>query len=346
MSGPRTFLSCAWQERTIGMPQRIIFARKGVVELEDFEPRAPLEGEVLLESLHSLISIGTETTILHAKYAPGTHFAQRFSFPQIKTGVQTIARVIAAGPGANAFEIGQIVFVRMGHASHCTVPQSQCSLVPDGVDLKRSCWCGLAKTAFRAAHAAPFSLGARILIIGAGPVGQMALRWAKAAGAFDIAALDVSPMRLALAARGGATILLEGKLEDLQSRVADASGGEGFEIVVDTTGNPAVFAEAQRAARRFGKIVILGDTGFPGEQRLTSEVMTKGLSIVATHDHQDRGGWTQTRIDDLFFRLSGNAAFSLDGLITREFAPSECKAAYELASNQRESVMGLLFNWT
>lgn len=328
------------------MPQRIIFAQKGVVRLEDFEPRPPGEGEVLLESLHSLVSIGTETTILHGKYAPGTHFTQRFSFPQIKTGVQTIARVVAVGAGANEFQVGQIVFVRMGHASHCTVLEHQCTPVPSGVDLKLSCWCGLAKTAFRAAYAAPFSLGASILIIGAGPVGQMALRWANAAGASEIAVMDVSKMRLDLASRGGATTILEGKLEDLHTNVAAASGGGGFDIVVDTTGNSSVFAEAQRAASRFGKIVILGDTGFPGEQRLTSEVMTKGLSIVAAHDHQDRDGWTQRRIDDLFFKLWGRGAFSLDGLITREFDPSECETVYDIASNKREAVMGLFFNWT
>jgi len=74
--------------------------------------------------------------------------------------------------------------------------------------------------------------------------------------------------------------------------------------------------------------------------------MTKGLSIVATHDHHDLGGWTQARIDALFFSLSANGAFPLDGLITQEFAPHECKSAYHLASDKREAVMGLLFNWT
>jgi 2-desacetyl-2-hydroxyethyl bacteriochlorophyllide A dehydrogenase len=325
------------------MGRRIIFPEKGVVRLEPFEPRQPGQGEVLLASLYSLMSIGTETTILHAKYALDTHFAQRFSFPQIKTGVQTVARVEGAGADVD-LQIGDVVFVRMGHASHCIVPAEQCTPVPRGLDLKQSCWCGLAKTAFRAAHAAPFTLGARLLIIGAGPVGQMAIRWAKAAGAQDIAVIDVSPLRLDIAVRGGATMIFEGKLAELHEELGWASRG-GFEIVVDTTGAPEVFAQAQRAAGEFGRIVLLGDTGFPRLQCLSSEVMTKGLSIVATHDHQDRGGWTQPRIDALFFHLVGAGSFDLDGLITHEFAPSECEAAYRLANEQRDIVIGLLFNW-
>ena len=73
------------------MARRIVFPERGKVAFEAFEPRAPGAGEVRVRTLYSLMSIGTETTILHAKYAPGTHFAQRFSFPQQKTGVQSVA---------------------------------------------------------------------------------------------------------------------------------------------------------------------------------------------------------------------------------------------------------------
>src|SRR5262245_9125168 len=184
---------------------RIIFPEKGRVSFEPFELRAPKEDEVLVRTEFSLMSIGTETTILHAKYDPGTHFAARFSFPQMKTGVQTVATVIARGASVSEFEVGQRIFMRMAHCSHWTLPAAQCSPVPADVDPRIACWCGLAKTAFRAAHAAPFTLGGETLIVGAGPVGQMAIRWAKAAGMADIAVADLTALRLNMARRGGAT---------------------------------------------------------------------------------------------------------------------------------------------
>lgn len=328
------------------MGYRIIFPQKGQVALEAFEARPPAEGEVQVRTLASLMSIGTETTILHAKYDPGTHFAARFSFPQRKTGVQAVAEVEAVGSGVTEFEPGDRVFMRMAHTSHWTLPAVQCSPVPGDVDPKLACWCGLAKTAFRAAHAAPFTLGGNVLIVGAGPVGQMALRWARAAGMATIAVVDLAPLRLALAAAGGATACLEGGMAERRDALRAISGGEGFDVVVDTTGNPAVFADALGAAAMFGKLVLLGDTGYPSRQSLTSDVMTRGLTIVATHDHQDRGGWTQRRIDALFFSLVQRGSFGLDGLITHEFSPRDCEAAYALASDRRDEAIGILYDWT
>ncbi|MFO1466198.1 MAG: zinc-binding alcohol dehydrogenase [Steroidobacteraceae bacterium] len=327
------------------MPRRIIFPAAGQVQYASFESRAPGPGEIRVRTLYSLMSIGTETTILHGRYDAGTHFAARFSFPQIKTGVQAVGLIEACGDGVSEFAPGAQVFMRMAHTAEATLPAAACSPIPEGLDLKAACWCGLAKTAFRAAHAAPFQLGGEVLILGAGPVGQMALRWAACAGMKDITVADVSPLRLDLAQRGGATRCVQGPADALRATL-DLPPGGGFELVVDSTGNPAVFGAALGLACPFGKVVLLGDTGYPDRQHLTSDLMTRGLTLIATHDHHDRGGFDQRRIDALFFHLVRSGAFRLEGLITHEFAPQDCAAAYQLASERRQDALGVLFDWT
>ncbi|MGI9248931.1 MAG: zinc-dependent alcohol dehydrogenase, partial [Woeseiaceae bacterium] len=112
------------------------------------------------------------------------------------------------------------------------------------------------------------------------------------------------------------------------------------------TGNPAVFQHALAAAPMFGKVILLGDTGYPGRQCLTSDIMWKGLTVQAVHDSHDRDGWTQRRIDKKFFASVADGRFDLSGLITHEFSPADCAKAYALADEQRESVMGLLYDWS
>jgi threonine dehydrogenase-like Zn-dependent dehydrogenase len=328
------------------MARRIIFPRQGMVDIESFEARAPQAGEVRVRTLYSLMSIGTETTILHAKYDPGTHFAARFSFPQKKTGVQSVAVVEDVGADVDEFSAGDTVYMRMAHTSHWTLDAAQCSPVPQLDDLRQACWCGLAKTAFRAAHVAPFALGGRVLIIGAGPVGQMAVRWAHACGMQQIVTVDTPELRLHLAQRGGATDCVSGAIGAVREQLLGLCGGAGFELVVDTTGNAEVFAEALAISAMYGKIVLLGDTGYPSRQRLSSDMITRGLSVVAVHDHHDRDGWTQRRVDALFFKLLIEGAFPVAGLITHEFAPGDCESAYRLASERREDAVGILFDWT
>ena len=74
--------------------------------------------------------------------------------------------------------------------------------------------------------------------------------------------------------------------------------------------------------------------------------MTKGLTIQATHDSHDRNGWTQRRVDKLFFNCVEDGRFDLSGLITHEFLPEDCEAAYALADHHRDQVMGILYDWT
>ena len=328
------------------MPKRIVFPERGRVELQPFDLPAPGPDELRVRTLYSLMSIGTETIILHQRYDPDTHFGRMFSFPQLKTGVQAVAEIEEVGSAVDEFAIGDRIFMRMAHGSHQVLPAANCSRVPDGLDPKSACWCGLAKTAFRAAWAGRFELGGHALIIGAGPVGQMTIRWATTAGLREIAVVDLSAFRLEHARRGGATQTICGDAADHFDQIGALNDGAGPALIVDTTGNPDVLRSALAVAARFGKVILLGDTGYPQRQCLTSDVMTKGLTIQATHDSQDRDGWTQRRIDEVFFGSVGRGSFNLAGLITHEFSPEDCAAAYAVADEQRESVMGILYDWT
>ena len=328
------------------MPRRIIFPARGQVALQDFELPDPGPEQIRVRTLYSLMSIGTENIILNQQYDPGTHFAKIFSFPQLKTGVQAVAEVDQTGSGVADFKAGDHIYMRMAHGSHQVLAASDCSHIPDGIDLKQACWAGLAKTAYRAAWAGRFEPGQHILVIGAGPVGQMAIRWASNSGADSVAVADLSEIRLEHAKRGGATHTFNAPIADCLDDIQAINAGAGPSIVVDVTGNAAVFQYALAAAAQFGKVILLGDTGYPSQQCLSSEVMTKGLTIQATHDSHDRDGWTQRRIDELFFEQVLSGGFDLSGLITHEFRPRDCVQAYTLANQQREQVMGILFDWS
>lgn len=327
------------------MPMRIIFPEKGKVALESFELPALAPGDVRIRTQFSLMSIGTETIILHQRYDPDTHFARIFSFPQLKTGVQAVGEVEDVGNAVSDFEAGDRIFMRMAHGSHQVLPASACSKVPATVDAKSACWCGLAKTAFRAAWAGPFKAGGHVVIVGAGPVGQMAIRWAKTIGVATITTIDLSPYRLKHATRGGADVVIRGDIAAHIEQIHAINDGNGPAIIVDTTGNADVFKFVLSAAPMFAKVVLLGDTGYPGRQCLTSDVMTKGLTIQAVHDSHDRDGWTQRGIDEKFFASVADKSFDLSGLITHEYSPEDCAKAYTLADQQRKNVMGVLFDW-
>jgi 2-desacetyl-2-hydroxyethyl bacteriochlorophyllide A dehydrogenase len=329
------------------MPKRIIFPQKGQVSFENYDLPEIGDAQVQVRTHFSLMSIGTETIILNQLYDPDTHFARMFSFPQLKTGVQAIGEVEAMGTAVKDFKLGDLIYMRAAHGSHQVLDESACSLLPSTItDLKSACWAGLAKTAFRAAWAGAFAAGQHVLIIGAGPVGQMTVRWAATANVETLAVADISAFRLKHAVRGGATFTIEKDITKSRSEVLTINGGTGPEVVVDTTGNAQVFKHALGAATQYGKVILLGDSGYPSRQCLSSDAMIKGLTIQATHDSHDRDGWTQRKIDTHFFQLVAEGKFDLGDLITHEFSPDQCAEAYMQADQHREETMGVLFDWT
>jgi threonine dehydrogenase-like Zn-dependent dehydrogenase len=310
------------------VPFRIVFTGKQRVELEDFELRAPRDGEVIVRTLYSLMSTGTENICFNRNFDPGTHWDAWVRYP-FRPGYLCVGVVE---------ETGQIVFHRWQHASHHVVSIEECTAVPDGVDPRDATWCGLAKIAFSGQTVAGYRVGEDVVIVGAGPIGQMSVRWAVAAGLATTTVVDVAPFRLDLAKRGGASRTIESSV--------GKSGLSDVPLVIDTTGNADVLSDCLRICGRFAKVVLLGDTGRPEAQHLTSDVITKGLTIVGTHDTHDRGGWPQSRVNQVFFELVRTGRFSLDGLITHVVDPRDPVKAYELANTVREETMGICFDWT
>jgi 2-desacetyl-2-hydroxyethyl bacteriochlorophyllide A dehydrogenase len=80
--------------------------------------------------------------------------------------------------------------------------------------------------------------GAQVLVVGAGPIGLGAAIFARIAGA-SVTMMDRDPGRIAVArtAIGIEDLILAG--EDAGEQVAGATAGEGFEFVIDATGNRA-----------------------------------------------------------------------------------------------------------
>jgi threonine dehydrogenase-like Zn-dependent dehydrogenase len=174
----------------------------------------------------------------------------------------------------------------------------------------------------------------------------MSIRWARAAGVEKILVTDQIAVRLDLARRGGATATIAKPVAEAQSDILAANDGELPDVVIDGTGNAAVFAAALPLARKYGRVVLLGDTGSPTQQRLTNDVVTRGLTIVGAHDGHARDPWTESRIVRFFFTLLADGRMDMDGMNTHEFAPEDCGKVYDQASNRRQETMGILFDWT
>jgi threonine 3-dehydrogenase len=101
-------------------------------------------------------------------------------------------------------------------------------------------------------------LGEDVLITGAGPIGMMAAAVVRHAGARHVVVTDVNPFRLELAARLGATRVVDVRSEKLADVQRELGMSEGFDVGLEMSGNPSAFRDMLTNMCHGGKIAMLG----------------------------------------------------------------------------------------
>ena len=127
-----------------------------------------------------------------------------------------------------------------------------CLVVPPGVAPEAAALVEPASVAVRALRKADDLLGARIAVVGAGTVGQLVVRCARAAGAVVELVVDPVRSRRDLAVRHGAAAAAD------PGTAADSAVDGGYDAVVECSGADGALPLALALARRGGTVVAVG----------------------------------------------------------------------------------------
>jgi 2-desacetyl-2-hydroxyethyl bacteriochlorophyllide A dehydrogenase len=325
--------------------QRFMFPEKQKVVLENYDVPPVGDDEVRVRLAFTLMSTGTENIVFNRNFEPGSHWDDWVKYPFYPgyTGAGVVEEV---GKAVTTLKVGDRVTSRARHSSHAVTKAENCYRIPDALTFEQASWFGLAKITFHGARRTEYQIGDRVMIIGAGPIGQMSIRWAHALGAASIIVVDGMPNRLALAQKGGATTTIAKTIEEAREEILAAGNGVGPRVINDSTGNAAVLSAALRIVANFGRVILLGDTGFPQQQTLTRDVLTRGLTIIGVHDSHNTPEWNEGTVSKLFFNYATSGRFNMEGLTSHVFKPEQCMDAYTTANRDRASTMGILFDWS
>src|SRR5580693_5263535 len=247
-------------------------------------------GGVLVRSLYSLISTGTEMMKVSEASMSMVGMARarpdqvRKVIDQVQQqGIVTTYKkvmnkldsytplgyslcgvVTEVGKGAEEFKVGDLVACAGNdqalHAEYNWVPVNLCAKVPDGVLPEHAAFATVASIAMHGVRRSEVQLGETAAVIGLGLIGQLVVRLLAAAGV-QVIGIDPVPDRCRLAEKAGAR--LAGSPADLDSVLAELAaitGGRGADHVFLSAGgdsNGPVEA-AVKLARDRARIVDIG----------------------------------------------------------------------------------------
>jgi len=172
-------------------------AEPGRGEIRSVALPAPGPDQVLVRTLHSGVSRGTETLVFRGAVPASQHGAMRAphqegDFPApVKYGYLNVG-VVERGPDEL---VGRTVFCLHPHQTAYVVPAESVVVVPEGVPPERAVLAGTVETAVNALWDAAPLLGDRVAVVGAGMVGCSVARLLARFPGVQVTLIDLDPTR-------------------------------------------------------------------------------------------------------------------------------------------------------
>jgi threonine dehydrogenase-like Zn-dependent dehydrogenase len=353
--------------------RRIVFTAAGQVGLESFEIGVPAEDQILVETLRSTVSPGTERANLLAE--PNTQTCKA-GFP-FYPGYCNVGRIAAVGSAVENYSVGQLVATARPHASHYLLPATvgpglppekyRAELAPTvvsgtpihaghliwpvsaGIDratLKACATFALWSVGLGGIRKARLEIGESVLVIGLGPIGLTAARFAQFAGGFPILGLDPSEPQRAHATAHGVDAVFADAADLANARTSEQSP----RVVIEATGRPDAIPIAFRLCGRGGRVILLGSTrGVTKEVDFYEDVHRKGLTVIGAHQlirplHESSPGfWTEWDDNELILRLMTGGRLQGASVVTHEFPVSQAPDAYRVVCER--AALAVQFDW-
>ncbi|WP_343084417.1 zinc-dependent alcohol dehydrogenase [Blautia producta] len=318
---------------------KICAYEKGKVRLVKCQVKTPKDNEVLVKTLFSTISPGTELAWLnHMENTPGEY--------PYDPGYSCCGRIEELGSSVSGFQTGDLVVCNQIHCSRFTIEAEKCTKLPQGINPREASAFRLASISLQGIRKAEIQLGDNVAVLGLGPIGNLAAQLGFCAGAGRITGFDFVEWRRVLAERCGITGTEEnGEKEEFDS---------AFDVVIEATGVPQAVNTAFKMAKPLGRVVLLGSTrGNTDGVNFYRDVHRKGITVVGAHEmhraqnERDQFGHFRShkRDEETIVELLAQRRIVLDPLISENAEPENAQNIYDRLLSKKEPLMLAAFCW-
>jgi 2-desacetyl-2-hydroxyethyl bacteriochlorophyllide A dehydrogenase len=172
-----------------------------------------------------------------------------------------------------------------GYAEYIVLPARSAFPLPDEIPFEQGAimMCSSA-TSFHALRKGRVKAGEAVAVFGVGGLGMSALQLARAFGALDVYAVDISPRKLDMAEELGA-IPINAAETDPVAEIKRLTGGRGVDVALELIGLPLTMQQAVGSLAKFGRAVMVGVTQKTIEVAPYRDLVLREGEIIGSSDH-------------------------------------------------------------
>lgn len=332
--------------------QTVTFTKAHEVEFltSSFDSNEIGEHQILLRSLRSMISPGTELTCLNGLNS------WWFSFPGIP-GYANVAEVINCGNQVEGLEPGDRVLNYGPHQLYNILTDNELILkIPDHYPLELVPLTRLATVAFTAIRVSNIELGDNVIVMGMGTIGNIAAQLAKNQGG-QVIAIDINDKRLELAKKCGIEKTINPLNTNPEDTVLQMTDGKKANTLIDATGNSKAIESSFNLISRMGELILLGSPREEYHTDLTkvlnyTHLFPKGsITVKGAHEHQfpkkhdNFAKHSFERNSKIIWKLQEQKLINLKHLVSHTIPANEAPDAYIKLRDQPDEYTGVILNW-
>ena len=338
------------------MIQQIMTAPKEIT-FQNIPIPEPSKNQVLLR-IRRIGICGSDIHVYHGMH-PFT------SYP-VTQGHEVSGEIVKLGEDVKDFHIGQKVTVEpqvyCGKCYPCThgkynlcehlkvmgfqttgtaseyfaVEASKVTSLPDNMSFDDGEMIEPLAVTIHAAKRFPDLKGAKVAILGSGPIGILLSQSVKALGAEKVLITDISDYRLELAKKVGVDYALNSKTRDLGDMMIEAFGPDKADVIYDCAGNDVTMGQAIKYARKGSTIILVA---------VFSKMANIDLAVLNDHELDLNTSMMYTHVDYVdAIRLVSEGKIQLKPLQTKHFPFKEYMAAYQYIDDNRETTMKVIID--
>lgn len=338
------------------MLQQVMTA-PGVIEFRETPRPIAAEGQVLVRIMRIGIC-GSDIHVYHGKH-PFTRYP-------VTQGHEVSGRIEAVGSGVEGLSVGQKVTIEpqvcCGHCYPCThgkynlceelkvmgfqttgtaseyftVDAAKVTPLPETMSYDEGAMIEPLAVTVHAAKRFPELKGARVAILGCGPIGILLMQSCKALGAASVLVTDVSDYRLSVARSVGADYAVNTGETDMEQALRDAFGSDKADVIYDCAGSDITMGQAIRCARKGSTIVLVA---------VFSKLASVDLAVLNDHELELNTSMMYRHEDYVdTIRLVSEGKVQLRPLMSRHFAFRDYLKAYQYIDENREMTMKVIID--
>jgi len=350
------------------LKQLIQNLKTGITSLEEIPVPQPGRGQVLIQTTHTLVSLGTERMLV--EFGKASLFQKARQQPEkvqqvldkiraegllptleavfnkldqpIPLGYCQVGVVAQLGEGITEFQIGDRVVSNGSHAEYVSVPKNLVAKIPASVSDEEAAFAVIGSIGLQGLRLAEPTLGETVVVIGLGLIGLLTAQLAKANGC-QVIGYDVDETKVRLAASLGIKSI-NSSTNDPTAFVKETTLGLGADIVLITASakTDEIIHQAASMSRKRGRIVLIGVIGLNlkrtdfYEKELTFQVSCSYGPGRYDENYEQKGQdypvpfvrWTAQRNFESVLRAISTQSVNVKALISEQVSFSDFQNVY------------------